>query len=148
MNRVKAIEAIKKEYPSLFQKYIDEKGHIKDLIGLWKEYNEEVTKNKVETNKKNLSDSTARIEEYEKMLSLWKKLGENPYYRKNRLSKKEFELAEKYKGETESSLRRKLELAKPSRDLYQEDVRSDELAQWQLDLKKSTDIQIKTELER
>lgn len=147
MNRVKAIEAIKKEYPSLFQKYIDEKGHIKDLIGLWKEYNEEVTKNKVETNKKNLSDSTARIEEYEKMLSLWKKLGENPYYRKKRLSKEELELAEKYKGETESSLRRKLELTKPSRDLYQEDVRSDELAQWQLDLKKSTDIQIKTELE-
>ena len=147
MNRVKAIEAIKKEYPSLFQKYIDEKGHIKDLIGLWKEYNEEVTKNKVETNKKNLSDSTARIEEYEKMLSLWKKLGENPYYRKKRLSKEELELAEKYKGETESSLRRKLELAKPSRDLYQEDVRSDKLAQWQLDLKKSTDIQIKTELE-
>lgn len=147
MNRVKAIEAIKKEYPSLFQKYIDEKGHIKDLIGLWKEYNEEVTKNKVETNKKNLSDSTAKIEEYEKMLSLWKKLGENPYYRKKRLSKEEFELAEKYKGETESSLRRKLELAKPSRDLYQKEVRSDELAQWQLDLKKSTDIQIKTELE-
>ena len=147
MNRVKAIEAIKKEYPSLFQKYIDEKGHIKDLIGLWKEYNEEVTKNKVETNKKNLSDSTARIEEYEKMLSLWKKLGENPYYRKKRLSKEELELAEKYKGETESSFRRKLELAKPSRDLYQEDVRSDKLAQWQLDLKKSTDIQIKTELE-
>ena len=147
MNRVKAIEAIKKEYPSLFQKYIDEKGHIKDLIGLWKEYNEEVTKNKIETNKKNLSDSTAKIEEYEKMLSLWKKLGENPYYRKKRLSEEEFELAEKYKGETESSLRRKLELAKPSRDLYQKEVRSDELAQWQLDLKKSTDIQIKTELE-
>lgn len=146
MNRVKAIEAIKKEYPSLFQKYIDEKGHIKDLIGLWKEYNEEVTKNKVETNKKNLSDSTAKIEEYEKMLSLWKKLGENPYYRKKRLSKEEFELAEKYKGETESSLRRKLELAKPSRDLYQKDVRSDELAQWQLDLKKNTDVQIKSEL--
>lgn len=81
------------------------------------------------------------------MLSLWKKLGENPYYRKKRLSKEELELAEKYKGETESSLRRKLELAKPSRDLYQEDVRSDKLAQWQLDLKKSTDIQIKTELE-
>ena len=147
MNRVKAIEAIKKEYPSLFQKYIDEKGHIKDLIGLWKEYNEEVSKNKVETNKKNLSDSTAKIEEYEKMLSLWKKLGENPYYRKKRLSKEELELAEKYKLETESSLRRKLELAKPSRDLYQKDVRSDELAQWQLDLKKSTDAQIKTELE-
>lgn len=146
MNRVKAIEAIKKEYPSLFQKYIDEKGHIKDLIGLWKEYNEEVTKNKVETNKKNLSDSTANIEEYEKMLSLWKKLGENPYYRKKRLSKEELELAEKYKGETESSLRRKLELAKPSRDLYQKDVRSDELAQWQLDLKKNTDVQIKSEL--
>lgn len=147
MNRVKAIDAIKKEYPSLFQKYIDEKGHIKDLIGLWKEYNEEVSKNKVETNKKNLSDSTAKIEEYEKMLSLWKKLGENPYYRKKRLSKEELELAEKYKLETESSLRRKLELAKPSRDLYQKDVRSDELAQWQLDLKKSTDAQIKTELE-
>lgn len=146
MNRVKAIKAIKKEYPSLFQKYIDEKGHIKDLIGLWKEYNEEVTKNKVETNKKNLSDSTANIEEYEKMLSLWKKLGENPYYRKKRLSKEELELAEKYKGETESSLRRKLELAKPSRDLYQKDVRSDELAQWQLDLKKNTDVQIKSEL--
>lgn len=101
----------------------------------------------METNKKNLSDSTAKIEEYEKMLSLWKKLGENPYYRKKRLSKEELELAVKYKLETESSLRRKLELAKPSRDLYQKDVRSDELAQWQLDLKKSTDAQIKTELE-
>jgi len=38
--RLKAMNLIKEQYPQLFAKYVDEKGHVKDLIGLWKEYNE------------------------------------------------------------------------------------------------------------
>lgn len=57
MDRVKAMDAIKNEYPALFQKYIDEKGHIRDLIALWKEYNEEAGKRNVEENKINYNNS-------------------------------------------------------------------------------------------
>lgn len=146
MDRVKAMEAIKHEYPALFQKYIDEKGHIKDLIALWKEYNEETGKEKVKENKANYSNSQKLISEYEQVIGLWKRFGEDPNFHKNNLTDAEKLLTEKYKNETLSTLKSKLDEERNIFTNYQKEVRSDEIVQWQLDLKKSTDAQIKSEL--
>ena len=86
MDRVKAMDAIKNEYPALFQKYIDEKGHIRDLIALWKEYNEEAGKRNVEENKINYNNSKKLIGEYEQVIGLWKRFGEDPNFHKNSLN--------------------------------------------------------------
>lgn len=147
MDRVKAMKAIKDEYPALFQKYIDEKGHIKDLIALWKEYNEETGKEKVKENKSNYSNSQKLISEYEQVIGLWKRFGEDPNFHKNSLNESEKQLADKYKNETLSTLKSKLDEERNVLRNYQKEVRSDELAQWQLDLKKNTDVQLKVELD-
>ncbi|UVV76806.1 hypothetical protein NXW84_01400 [Bacteroides fragilis] len=109
MDRVKAMDAIKNEYPALFQKYIDEKGHIRDLIALWKEYNEEAGKRNVEENKINYNNSKKLIGEYEQVIGLWKRFGEDPNFHKNSLNESEKQLADKYKNETLSTLKSKLD---------------------------------------
>lgn len=147
LDRVKAMDAIKANYPSLFQKYIDEKGHIRDLIGLWKEYNEEASKGRVKENKNNYANSKTLISEYQKVIDLWKKFGEDPNFHKSSLTDDEKALANKYKNETLSTLKSKLEEENKILLEYQKEVRADELAQWQLDLKKKTAIQIKSELD-
>lgn len=147
MDRVKAMDAIKNEYPALFQKYIDEKGHIRDLIALWKEYNEEAGKRNVEENKINYNNSKKLIDEYEQVIGLWKRFGEDPNFHKNSLNESEKQLADKYKNETLSTLKSKLDEERNVLRNYRKEVRSDELAQWQLDLKKNTDVQLKVELD-
>ena len=146
MDRVKAMDAIKNEYPALFQKYIDEKGHIRDLIALWKEYNEEAGKRNVEENKINYNNSKKLIDEYEQVIGLWKRFGEDPNFHKNSLNESEKQLADKYRNETLFTLKSKIDEERNILIAYQKEVRSDELAQWQLDLKKNTDVQIKSEL--
>lgn len=147
LDRVKAMDLIKENYPSIFRKYIDEKGHIRDLISLWKEYNEEVSRGKVTENKKNYTDSKTLIDEYQKIIGLWNKFGNDPNFHKNALSAEEKTLADKYKNDTLSTLKSKLDEEKQILVTYQKEVRADELAQWQLDLKKKTDVQIKSELD-
>lgn len=147
MDRVKAMDAIKNEYPALFQKYIDEKGHIRDLIALWKEYNEEAGKRNVEESKINYNNSKKLIGEYEQVIGLWKRFGEDPNFHKNSLNESEKQLADKYKNDTLSTLKSKLDEERNVLRNYQKEVRSDELAQWQLDLKKNTDVQLKVELD-
>lgn len=41
--RADALNKLKSEYPDIFRKYVDEKGHITDLIELWKEYNDQAS---------------------------------------------------------------------------------------------------------
>lgn len=47
--KLKALKDIEKLYPVLFKKYVDEKGHIHDLTGFWKAYNEEVSKSRTQS---------------------------------------------------------------------------------------------------
>lgn len=128
--RLDAMKAIEKEYPALFQKYIDEKGHITDLIGLWKTYNEQRQQEKVERNR-------GSLEEIDRRLGFWRreeasaKNNPNLYGAKNR---------ERY-------AREQIEKLEEERRMVYADVRADQMKQWQLDLKKQTDAQIKAELE-
>ena len=47
--KLKALKDIEELYPALFRKYVDEKGHIQDLTGFWKAYNEEVVKSRTQS---------------------------------------------------------------------------------------------------
>ena len=49
VTKLKALKDIEKLYPVLFKKYVDEKGHIHDLTGFWKAYNEEVSKSRTQS---------------------------------------------------------------------------------------------------
>ena len=125
--RTKALQELQSQYPSLFQKYIDEKGHVKDLVALWKEYNEERDKNRVENNRRSLDEIDAEIARVKAELAENKK-DPDKY---NWVRANEFRLSE---------LNRERALAAA-------DVHEDNLTQWQADLKKRTDAQIKMELD-
>lgn len=62
------------------------------------------------------------------------------------MNESEKQLADKYRNETLFTLKSKIDEERNILIAYQKEVRSDELAQWQLDLKKNTDVQIKSEL--
>lgn len=49
VTKLKALKDIEELYPALFRKYVDEKGHIQDLTGFWKAYNEEVVKSRTQS---------------------------------------------------------------------------------------------------
>lgn len=62
IDQVEAIETLKSKYPDLVSQYINEKGHITDLIGLQKELN------RLRTDEKHQGDSD-KLDEYKKKLS-------------------------------------------------------------------------------
>ena len=61
MERVGAIDILKKMYPSIIEKYIDEEGHLKKLIALKKELSETDATRKAEENKTELRTCEERI---------------------------------------------------------------------------------------
>ena len=64
-NRNGAIEALKKAYPGIIEKYIDEEGHLTNLIQLQKELNEEQSKKKAESNQARLDAINAKVRNQE-----------------------------------------------------------------------------------
>lgn len=64
-NRNGAIEALKKAYPGIIEKYIDEEGHLTNLILLQKELNEEQSKKKAESNQARLDAINAKVRNQE-----------------------------------------------------------------------------------
>lgn len=61
MERVGAIDILKKMYPGIIEKYIDEEGHLKNLIALKKELSEADATRKAEENKTELRSYDERI---------------------------------------------------------------------------------------
>ena len=61
--------------------------------------NEEAGKRNVEENKINYNNSKKLIGEYEQVIGLWKRFGEDPNFHKNSLNESEKELADKYRNE-------------------------------------------------
>lgn len=127
--RLDVMNEIKENYPSLFQKYIDEKGHIRDLIGLWKEYNETKSAEATQQHKDDLQNINERINK---------------------------KLEEKKKGTSSSMvtpsafntrIENELEGLYKIRRQAEKKVEKDNLLQWQQDLKGRTDQQIQWELE-
>lgn len=63
LDRNNAIETLKKAYPGIIDKYIDEKGHLKDILGLKKEIAEYDSKAKVQDNQTALASINAKVKE-------------------------------------------------------------------------------------
>ena len=61
MERVGAMDLLKKMYPGIIEKYIDEEGHLKNLIALKKELSEADATRKAEENKTELRSYDERI---------------------------------------------------------------------------------------
>lgn len=68
-NRNGAIEALKKAYPGIIEKYIDEEGHLTNLIQLQKELNEEQSKKKAESNQARLDAINTKVRNQEEYVS-------------------------------------------------------------------------------
>lgn len=67
-DQVVAIEYLKSKYPELVEKYIDEKGHIEDLIGLQKELNRLRAGERFQTERDTLEDYKAKLADYKRLL--------------------------------------------------------------------------------
>lgn len=76
-SRRAAMKEMEQSYESLFKKYVDEKGHIQDLTGLWKDYNTEREKASFDDKTKIVEDLQGRIRSKEWELDLETKLN-NP----------------------------------------------------------------------
>lgn len=123
--KIQAMNRIRDEYPALIQKYIDEKGHVKDLVGLWKEYNEEIEKNRKESNLKRLSEANAELER-----------------RKADLGNS----SNKVNAERREAANNAYKAAQEAQKVAQKAVDEDNFIEWQNNLKKRTDAQIDAEL--
>lgn len=71
--KLKALKDIEKLYPVLFKKYVDEKGHIHDLTGFWKAYNEEVSKSRTQSKQAIVESLEQQIKSAEWAYNLAKK---------------------------------------------------------------------------
>ena len=59
--RADALNKLKSEYPDIFKKYVDEKGHITDLIELWKDYNDQASVSSRESKQRMVENIDAQI---------------------------------------------------------------------------------------
>lgn len=69
MEQVGAIETLKQLYPGIIEKYIDEEGHLKNIIVLKKELTELNANKKVEQNKTELQSYDERIKNQEEYIN-------------------------------------------------------------------------------
>lgn len=123
--KIQAMNRIRDEYPALIQKYIDEKGHVKDLVGLWKEYNDEIEKNRKESNLNRLAEANAELEK-----------------RKANLDN----ASNKVNAERREAAKNAYKAAQEAQKVAQKAVDEDNFIEWQKNLKKKTDAQIDAEL--
>lgn len=73
VDRIVAMNELKGLYPDIFAKYIDEKGHIRDLIGLQRELNEEQAKKRMKEEDDTLWDYRTMLSDYKKLLTATEK---------------------------------------------------------------------------
>lgn len=73
VTKLKALKDIEELYPALFRKYVDEKGHIHDLTGFWKTYNEEVSKSRTQSKQAIVESLEQQIKSAEWAYNLAKK---------------------------------------------------------------------------
>lgn len=67
VERVAALNELKTLYPDIFDKYIDEKGHIRDLIGLQRELNEAQANKRMAEEDDILADYKGKLRDYKQL---------------------------------------------------------------------------------
>ncbi|WP_279134831.1 tape measure protein [Parabacteroides johnsonii] len=136
LDRVDALNKLKDAYPGIIQKYIDEEGHLKDILGLKKEIAGIEAQKKVDDNKNIVADYKAQIKAVQDEIAFRRQnYGYGQY--KNPL------LQSKTTNQLENELKRLQADVVP----HEKEQRQNELNQWQIDLKKETDVKIKAELD-
>lgn len=136
LDRVDALNKLKDAYPGIIQKYIDEEGHLKDILGLKREIAGIEAQKKVDDNKNVVADYKAQIKAIQDEIAFRRQnYGYGQY--KNPL------LQSKTTNQLENELKRLQAEVVP----YEKEQRQNELNQWQIDLKKQTDDKIKAELD-
>lgn len=136
IDRVDALNKLRDAYPGIIQKYIDEEGHLKDILGLKKEIAEIDSQKIIEDTDSIVTDYQSRIKTLQDEITFRHQNYGNGQY-KNPL------LQNKTTSQLEKELKQLEEDVKP----YAKDQRQNRLNQWQIDLKKETDAKIKAELD-
>lgn len=67
VERIAAMNELKGMYPAIFDKYIDEKGHISDLIGLQRELNEAQAQRRMQDDDDTLSKYKSYLQDYKQL---------------------------------------------------------------------------------
>lgn len=135
IDRVDALNKLKDAYPGIIQKYIDEEGHLKDILGYKKEIAEIDSRKKVEDTDSIVADYQIRIKALREEIAFRRQNYGNGQYKNPRLQSKTTNQLEKEAKQLEEDI-------KP----YAKEQRQNRLNQWQIDLKKETDGKIKAEL--
>lgn len=125
MERVGAMDLLKKMYPGIIEKYIDEEGHLKNLIALKKELSEADATRKAEENKTELRSYDERIKNQEEYIDRM---------RTNDQSAFDDEIA-------------KLEQLKREREKTREKVASDFVSKMIAEAKSMSDSELKTTID-
>ena len=125
MERIGAIDLLKKMYPGIIEKYIDEEGHLKNLIALKKELSEVDATRKAEENRTELQSYDERIKNQEEYIDRM---------RTNDQSAFDDEIA-------------KLEQLKKEREKTREKVASDFVSKMIAEAKSMSDSELKTTID-
>lgn len=136
IDRVDALNKLKDAYPGIIQKYIDEEGHLKDILGYKKEIAEIDGQKKVEDTDKIVANYKAKI----------KAIRDEIKFRRQSIGFDQY-INPAFKGKSNSRLEEEAKQLEEDIKPYAKDQRQNRLNQWQIDLKKETDAKIKTELD-
>ena len=136
IDRVDALNKLKDAYPGIIQKYIDEEGHLKDILGYKKEIAEIDGQKKVEDTDKIVANYKAKI----------KAIRDEIKFRRQSIGFDQY-ISPTFKGKSNSRLEEEAKQLEEDIKPYVKDQRQNRLNQWQIDLKKETDTKIKTELD-
>lgn len=136
LDRVDALNKLKDAYPGIIQKYIDEEGHLKDILGLKKEIAGIEAQKKVDDNKNVVANYKAQIKARQNELK----------YRRESIGFDQY-INPAFKGKSNSRLEEEIKNLQLKLEPELKEQRQNELNQWQIDLKKQTDDKIKAELD-
>lgn len=136
LDRVDALNKLKDAYPGIIQKYIDEEGHLKDILGLKKEIAGIEAQKKVDDNKNVVADYKAQIKAIQDEIAFRRQNYGYGQYKNPLLQSK-----------TTNQLEKELKNLQLKLEPELKEQRQNELNKWQFDLKKQTDNKIKAELD-
>ncbi|MDR2919095.1 MAG: tape measure protein [Tannerella sp.] len=139
LDRIGALDELKRAYPGIIEKYIDEKGHLRDLIALKKELADLDAHQKIQADSGELDQLMKLSEKIDQARD--KKGGFTPI----QLTKDELDLLDSMGYERGTSVEKYLAEAIK---LKQQDVKNNAVAEWKTTLKDLTDEQANTAIEQ
>lgn len=125
--KYRVLELLRKSYPKLVEQYIDEKGHVRDLVGLWKSYNEQVAKNRMQSNRELYDKAQTRVTQAEQKL-------------------KEAQNSNTLRSQRIRDAQEELDQARADLKPYEDKIQADRVASFLSNIESMTDSQIQAEI--